>query len=91
MEKLIIIILIVTYLLAVFIGFINTYCDHRYAIKSGQYTIRQLLKDTYAFFYIPVLNVIVIALVFILEIFTYLVHVTKLDIVWERIMNIKIK
>lgn len=91
MKKLIIIILIVTYLLSVFIGFINTYCDHKYTIKCGQYTIRQLLKDTYGFFYVPVLNVIVIVLFFTIEVLTILTHVTKLDIIWERIMNIKIK
>jgi 1,4-dihydroxy-2-naphthoate octaprenyltransferase len=91
MEKLIIIILIVTYLLALFIGFVDTYCDNKDTIKCGQYTVRQLLKDTHTFFYVPVLNVFVVVLSITIEVLAILTHVTKLDIVWERIMNIKIK
>lgn len=82
-----ILIFILVYLLSVAVCLITCYYDNKHTIHN----IGDLLDETVGFMWCPVFNTIVIVVFILCLCAVELWELFKLDILWEKFRNIKIK
>jgi TRAP-type C4-dicarboxylate transport system permease small subunit len=83
--------LIFVFVAVYIVGIIGWLCLIYFTEKEDIETIGDLLDKSVGFMYIPVFNIVSLMVIFVIEACVWLATPLKIDKLWEKFRNIKIK